>query len=111
MQQTTWPSIRTAARTVRGLLDEQLRTPRVHHLETACVAVATTRSLPQLLAELDQVLAEPLPSESGWRLEVLVSVLYHHAGATLALTRTLRARIQAAQSTTGQAAPHRWGRP
>jgi hypothetical protein len=41
----------------------------------------------------------------------LVSVLYHHAGATLALTRTLRARIQAAQSTTGQAAPHRWGRP
>jgi len=102
---------RTAARTVRGLLHEPLRIPRVHHLETACVAVATSRSLKQLLAELDQVLAEPLPSESGWRLEVLVSVLYHHADATLTLTEDLRGRIKAAQTTAGQARPHRWGRP
>lgn len=88
---------------VRALLEQELRTARVSRLEMACIAVAD-QPLDTILAELDQILAHPLPGEAGWRLQVLVSVLYHHAGATLALTRDLRARIQAAQSTTRKGA-------
>jgi hypothetical protein len=87
--------------TVRALLDKELRVPRVPSLESDCVQVAA-RPLAQTLADLDAVLAEPVSGEAGWRLQVLVSALYHHAGASLPLTEELRARIQAAQAATGK---------
>jgi hypothetical protein len=71
----------------------------VGSLEAACAELAA-RPLDVTLAELEGVLAGPVTGEAGWRLHVLVSALYHHAGASLPLTERLRARIQAAQATT-----------
>ncbi|WP_146088173.1 hypothetical protein [Actinacidiphila yanglinensis] len=68
-------------------------------LEDACALLAQ-RPLDQTLAELDTVLGRPLPEDGGRRLHVLVSTLYHQAGAPLDLTEDLRARIEGAQSTT-----------
>ncbi|WP_328463639.1 hypothetical protein [Streptomyces sp. NBC_00448] len=85
--------------TVGVLLDEDLRVPRVWALEAACAELAA-RPLDVTLAELEAVLAAPVTCEAGRRLHLLVSALYHHAGASLPLTEQLRARIQAAQTTT-----------
>jgi len=85
--------------TVRSLLDEPLRSPRVPSLESACAELAAC-PLDDTLADLDRVLSGPVSGEAGWRLQVLVSALYHHAGASLPLTEELRARIQAAQAAT-----------
>ncbi|BBB01124.1 hypothetical protein RVR_8381 [Actinacidiphila reveromycinica] len=83
--------------TVRHLLDDTLRLPRVPSLEAVCARIAD-RPLSVTLAELRQVVAEPVTGEGGRRLHVLVSTLYHRAGASLARTEELRASIHAAQT-------------
>jgi hypothetical protein len=93
------PQSTTDRITVRSLLERKLRTPRVSSLESACAQLAA-RPLDDTLTDLDRVLCGPVSGEAGWRLQVLVSALYHHAGASLPLTEELRARIQAAQATT-----------
>ena len=93
---TTTTQART---TVRALLERKLRSPRVPSLESACAELATC-PLGDTLADLDRVLSGPVSGEAGWRLQVLVSALYHHASASLPLTEELRARIQAAQAAT-----------
>lgn len=80
--------------TVRGLLTADLRMPRVHSLERACGALAA-RPLREILAELHDALTRPLGADDRRRLHVLVSHLYHHAGASLHLTTDLRAAIEA----------------
>lgn len=94
MQQSTARQL-----SVGHLLDAHLSLPRVGSLEAACTELAG-RPLDITVAELDLVLSSPVTGEAGWRLQVLVSALYHHAGASLPLTERLRARIQAAQATT-----------
>jgi hypothetical protein len=64
-------------------------------LEAACDAIAG-RPLTLTLAEIRRALDGSLDGESKRRLHVLVSTLYHRAGATLALTEELRAAIEAA---------------
>lgn len=91
---------------VQRLLQQPLGLPRVPALEAACIAVATARPLWQTLTDLRQVLAGSLPADAGWRLQVLVSALYHHAGASLELTESLRAQVQAAQATAEKSDPH-----
>ncbi|SDN63869.1 hypothetical protein SAMN05216259_10527 [Actinacidiphila guanduensis] len=86
---------------MRALLERELRSPRVPSLETACARLAD-RPLDDTLADLDDVLSGPVTVEAGWRLQVLVSALYHHAGASLPLTEELRARIHTAQATTAK---------
>ena len=80
---------------VRGLLDSQLPLPRMQTLESACALVAA-RPLDVTLAELREVVALPLDNEAKRRLHILVSTLYHCAGATLLLTEQLRSEISAA---------------
>jgi hypothetical protein len=84
--------------TVRSLLDTPLQTPRVRSLEEACDQHAS-RPLADTLADLRRVIAgPPVTGEECRRLHVLVSTLYHRAGAPLALTERLRAEIEAAQT-------------
>jgi hypothetical protein len=83
--------------TVRNLLDDPLRPPRVWSLEAACAQIAV-RPLADTLADLRQVIAEPVSGEACRRLHVLVSTFYHRAGAPLALTEDLRAEIETAKS-------------
>lgn len=83
--------------TVRDILDDSLHTPRVRSLEAACARIAE-RPLDRTLAELRQVIAEPVTSEASWRLHVLVSTLYHRAGVALDLTIALRGEIETAHA-------------
>jgi hypothetical protein len=83
--------------TVRGLPDGPLPVPRVRSLEMACDQLAT-RPLADTLAELGRVVARPVTGEECRRLHVLVSTLYHRAGAPLSLTEQLRAEIETAKS-------------
>ncbi len=80
---------------VGRLLDEELSAPRVGSLEAACDIIAG-RPLTVTLGEIRRALDGPLDGEGKRRLHVLVSTLYHRAGATLALTEELRAAIEAA---------------
>lgn len=89
--------------TVRGLLDAPLRTPRVRSLEQACDRLAA-QPLAETLADLRQVTANPITTESCRRLHVLISALYHRAGAPLALTEELRAEAEAAKAAPTQGA-------
>lgn len=95
------PQSTTSRITVRSLLEQKLRTPRVPTLESACAALAD-RPLDETLDELDAVLSGRVSGEAGWRLQVLVSALYHHAGASLLLTEELRALIRAAEARTSK---------
>lgn len=83
--------------TVRDLLDTPLDAPRVRSLEAACDQLAA-RPLEDTIAELRTAVAQPVTGEGGRRLHVLVSTLYHRAGASLELTKSLRAEIEAAQT-------------
>jgi hypothetical protein len=83
--------------TVRDLLDDSLHSPRVRSLEAACADLAA-RPLDGTLAELRQAVALPVTGEACRRLHVLVSTLYHHAGAPPSLTEQLRAEIETAKS-------------
>jgi hypothetical protein len=83
--------------TVRALLDDPLRLPRMYSLEAACARIADL-PLDPTLAEMRQVIAQPITGEGCRRLHVLVSTLYHRAGASLALTEDLRAEIEAART-------------
>ena len=83
--------------TVRDLLSDPLRTPRVQSLEAACARIAD-RPLDGTLAELRQVIAEPVTGEASRRLHVLVSTLYHRAGVALEMTIALRGEIEAAHA-------------
>lgn len=94
----------TGAPTVRGLLDAKLRDPRVRSLETEVTRVAD-RPLRDTVADLRTTLSEPITSEDCRRLHVLISTLYHRAGADLTLTEELRAAIE-----TARAAPAKEGR-
>ncbi len=86
----------TAARvaTVHDLLATDLRMPRVRSLERACSDLAA-RPLAEVITELADALTGPLGTDDRRRLHVLVSTLYHHAGAPLRLTTELRAAIEA----------------
>ncbi|WP_405785119.1 hypothetical protein OG565_05495 [Streptomyces sp. NBC_00138] len=79
--------------------------PRVPSLEAACVRVAA-RPLDEVLADLRQIVAQPVTGETCRRLHVLVSTLYHchRTGVPLGLTEELRAAIQAAQTQARAAA-------
>lgn len=84
---------------VRELLDGPLDPPRVRSLETACARIAA-RPLDQVLAELRQVIAQPIGGEACRRAHVLISTIYHRhrEHVPLRLTEELRAGIQAAQA-------------
>ena len=83
--------------TVRALLDDPLRLPRMYSLEEACARIAGL-PLDPTLTEMRQVIAQSITGEGCRRLHVLVSTLYHLAGAPLALTEELRAEIEAART-------------
>jgi hypothetical protein len=85
--------------TVDDLLAARLREPRVHHLTVAAARVAAA-PLDVVLPDLLAALSGPLTPEDCRRLHVLISTLYHRAGAPLALTTTLRAAIEAARTNT-----------
>ena len=51
------------------------------------------KPLDDTVAELRQVTAEPLDPERCRRLHVLISHLYHHCGASFALTTSLRHEV------------------
>jgi hypothetical protein len=87
----------TGRPTVRSLLDSPLEPPRVFSLEAACARIAA-RPLDATLTEMRQAIALPVTGEGRRRLHVLVSTLYHRAGAPLTLTKELRAGIEAAQT-------------
>ena len=96
MQDTTTTQNRSRrALTVRDLLEDPLPLPRVQSLEESCVRIAG-RPLDVTLAEIRQALRGPVSGESRRRLHVLVSTLYHRAGASLDLTIALRTEIEAA---------------
>ncbi|WP_329369776.1 hypothetical protein OG896_28100 [Streptomyces sp. NBC_00669] len=80
---------------VGRLLDAELRIPRVRSLEAACAELAA-RPLDVTLAEIRQALEGQVGGEGRRRLHVLVSTLYHRAGASLDLTIALRTEIEAA---------------
>jgi hypothetical protein len=90
----------STARTVsvRALLTEALREPRVHSLEAAAALLAA-HPLAEVEGDLRTVLAMPVTGEDCRRLHVLVSTLYHRAGASLALTTELQAAIEAARTS------------
>jgi hypothetical protein len=94
----------TARGAVRALLDAALREPRVHSLEAAAARIAA-RPLADTLLDLDAVLASPVTGEDCRRLHVLVSSLYHRAGAPLTLTQELQAAIEAARTSAREEVP------
>jgi hypothetical protein len=84
--------------TVAGLLAAELREPRVRFLEDE-VSRFAGMPLEATVSELRQVTTSHLDAEACRRLHVLVSYLYHHCGASFALTTTLQREVNAALST------------
>jgi len=83
--------------TVRSLLDAPLKMPRLRSLEEACDQLAA-QPLADTLADLRTAIRQPVTGEGSRRLHVLVSTLYHRAGAPLDLTKELRAEIESAHT-------------
>jgi hypothetical protein len=81
--------------TVHELLEGPLREPRMRFLEDEAAQFAG-KPLDDTVAELRQVTAVPLDADACRRLHVLISYLYHHCGASLALTTNLRHEVSAA---------------
>ncbi|BBA97180.1 hypothetical protein RVR_2807 [Actinacidiphila reveromycinica] len=96
--QDTWVPSRSVS-SVHDLLADPLPLPRVRTLEVFCAGLAG-RPLEVTLAELRRALLGPVSGESRRRLHVLVSTLYHRAGAPLDLTIELRGDIEAAPTVT-----------
>jgi hypothetical protein len=84
----SWP-------TVTGLLSAELREPRVRFLEGEAARFGG-KPLDDTVAELRQVTASSLDGEACRRLHVLISYLYHHCGASFALTTSLQHEVNAA---------------
>lgn len=91
---------------VRGLLDGQLRPyRRVADLE-ALAATAAAGPLTDTVRDLRVVLASRrIGGEDHRRLQVLISTLYHEAGAALPLVNDLRAEVDAALTVGRTLAP------
>jgi hypothetical protein len=85
---------------VRQLLDGELRPhTRLHHLTTLTGALAAA-PLDETVADLRAALKGRITMEDHRRLHVLISTLYHQAGAGLALSDALRAEVTAALNRT-----------
>lgn len=86
--------------TVRGLLDARLREPRVPSLEGAAARIAAL-PLDTTVAAIRDTLTAAVTGEDCRRLHVLVSTLYHRAGAPLGLTAELCDAIETARTRRG----------
>lgn len=67
----------------------------------AAAAELSARPLPETVADIREVLTGPTPisPDECRRLHVLISSLYHHAGASLELTTVLRHEVSSALRT------------